>query len=99
MIKVLPAALAVAFLYLAPVPATHAQPVCDGDFAKIGGQWVATPQCQLAEALSAAHVHSSASRAKSASAAKVGDNLSPEDVCRRAVGDIRSATFCSEYND
>ncbi|SFV38649.1 hypothetical protein [Hyphomicrobium facile] len=99
MIKVLPAVLAVAFLYLAPVPAAHAQPACDGDFAKIGGQWIATPQCQLAEARSAAHVHSSASRAKSGSAPKVDDNLSPEDICRRTAGDIRSATFCSAYND
>lgn len=93
MIKVLPAELVCAFLYLAPFPAAHAQPVCDGDFAKIGGQWVATPECQRAEAQSAAHVHSSAS------AAKIGDNPSPEDVCHWAAGDIRSATFCSEYND
>lgn len=99
MIKVLLAALTVAFLYLAPVPAAHAQPACDGDFAKISGQWIAIPQCQLAEALSAAHLHSGASGANSASAVKVGDNLSPEDACRRLVGDIRSATFCSEYND
>lgn len=93
MIKVLSAALACAFLHLAPVPAAHAQPVCDGDFAKIGGQWIAIPECQRAEAQSAAHVH------RSASAAKIGDNLSPEDVCHRVAGDIRSATFCSEYND
>lgn len=99
MIKVLLAALTVAFLSLAPVPAARAQPACVGDFAKISGQWIAVPHCQLAEALSAAHVHSGASRAKSASAGKASDNLSPEDACRRAVGDIRSAPFCSEYND
>ncbi len=93
MIKVLPAVLACAFLYLAPVPAAHTQPICDGDFAKIGDQWIAIPQCELAEARSAAHARSTSS------AAKVGDNFSPEDVCHWAAGDIRSATFCSEYND
>lgn len=93
MIKVLPASLACTLLYLTPVPTAYSQPVCDGDFAKIGDQWIATPECQRVEARSAAHIHSGAS------AAKAGDNLSPEDVCHRVIGDIRSATFCSEYND
>jgi hypothetical protein len=68
---------------------------CDGDFAMIHGQWIATPACQHAAAravVSETDIRIPTDRAP-------GDEATSAELCRRAAGDIRTATYCSEYND
>lgn len=66
---------------------------CDGSFMKVAGEWIALPECQRATAEAAARERGTLSGRAS------GSELTAEELCRWHGNDIRTTTFCSEYND
>jgi len=87
---------AVAFVLAASAALTSAQArsLCDGDFERTAGGWVATPRCQEHEAAKVAReMHQHLTDITSSP----GD-VTPDEFCR-GNNDIRVSTFCAAYKD
>jgi hypothetical protein len=72
----------------------QARSLCDGDFERTGGGWLATTRCQEYEAARVAremHQHLT-DRTLSPR------DVTPEEFCR-GNNDIRVSTFCASYKD
>ena len=68
---------------------------CDGDFAMVHGQWIATPECQHAVARAVANE----SDMRISTDQAPDDEATSEELCRWAAGDIRTTPYCSAYKD
>jgi hypothetical protein len=67
---------------------------CDGDFAMVGGSWIATRRCQEHEAEKVAReYHKRISDSPSSY-----NEQTPDEFCR-GNNDIRVSTFCAAYKD
>ncbi len=91
-----PVALFVSMIALGAAAGTaSAQSTCSGDFENIGGNWIATKYCQRVHAKGvAAREHE-----RLTSHPTLARDETPGQFCRMHVNDIRTSTYCSEYND
>ncbi len=92
--KKISAVISLSVLGLALAAGTaSAQPACDGDFALVDGNWIATRYCQRAEAQKVA-----AEEHMKISASPIANNEeTPSDFCQRNSDDIRTSTYCNSY--
>jgi len=84
------------FVLAAPPALTSAQArsLCDGDFERTAGGWVATPRCQEYEAAKVAReMHQHLTDITSSPR-----DVTPDEFCR-GNNDIRVSTFCAAYKD
>jgi hypothetical protein len=73
--------------------AASAQPACDGDFALVDGNWIATRYCQRAVAQKVA-----AEQHMRISASPVGAHEeTASQFCQQNSDDIRTSTYCNSY--
>jgi hypothetical protein len=92
----LPVALVVSLLALgAAAGAANAQGTCSGDFENVDGNWIATKYCQRDHARHVAAMEGS----HLTSHPVMARDETPGQFCRFHVNDIRTSTYCSEYND
>jgi signal transduction histidine kinase len=79
---------------LAALTSAQARSLCDGDFERMAGGWVATTRCQEYEAARVAReMHQHLTDRDSSPR-----DVTPEEFCR-GNNDIRVSTFCGSYKD
>lgn len=86
--------LALCLFAATAVPQARAHSRCDGDFERVGGDWVATRRCQEHEANKVAReLHRHVTDWPSTE-----NDVTPDEFCR-GNNDIRVSTFCAAYKD
>lgn len=92
----LPVALLASLVALgAAAGAANAQGACSGDFENVDGNWIATKYCQRVQANRIAGREGM----RITSHPVLARDETPGQFCRFHVDDIRTSTYCSEYND